>query len=129
MEKGTEMMTNEEERVREILQTYISATYQADIDRLRSVFHPEARMTGYLGDMLLIGTPEPFFEDMGSQPSMETTGAPYQAEICFVQITGNVASAIIRETGFRGVATLEDQFHLIRIDNDWSIISKNFTSI
>ena len=48
-------MTNTEvERVREVVQRYIDATYKADIPALKSCFHKDARMTGYLGDMLLV---------------------------------------------------------------------------
>ena len=41
-------MTNTEvERVREVVQRYIDATYKADIPALKSCFHKDVRMTGY----------------------------------------------------------------------------------
>ena len=123
-------MTNTEvERVREVVQRYIDATYRADIPALKSCFHKDARMTGYLGDMLLVGTPDPFFEDMGSAPSMESKGDPYKAEIRALSVTGRIADAVVYETGFRGDGVLEDHFHLICDNGVWSIISKNFTTI
>lgn len=123
-------MSNQEiEQVREVLQRYITGTYQADVEMLSSVFHPQAHMTGYLGDTLLLGTPQPFLDDMVSQPSMASTGAPYHAEIRELNVTGRIASAIVYETGFRGDGVLEDHFQLLLENGRWSIISKNFTTL
>lgn len=123
------MIHPEISQVREVLERYIDGTYRADTETLRSVFHPQARMTGYLGDTLLLGTPEPFLQDMASAPSMQETGAPYHAEIRDLSVAGRVASAIVYETGFRGDGVLEDHFHLIFDQGKWSIISKNFTTL
>lgn len=123
------MTSQEVEQVREVVQRYIQGTYQADVELLKSVFHPQARMTGYLGDTLLMGTPEPFLQDMGSAPSMASRGDPYHAEIRELNVTGRIASAIVYETGFRGSGVLEDHFQLLCEDGVWSIISKNFTTL
>ena len=58
-------MKHQIEAVYEVLERYMEGTYTADIPMLESVFHQEARMTGYLGDQLIMGTPAPFLEDMG----------------------------------------------------------------
>ena len=124
------MMTNYEvEQVREVIQRYIEGTYKADVEMLSGVFHPQARMTGYLGDMLLLGTPEPFLKDMGSAPSMESKGDPYHAEIRELNVTGRIASAIVYETGFRGDGVLEDHFQLLCDEGKWYIIAKSFTTL
>ena len=123
------MMSKEVEQVREVIQRYITGTYQADVEMLAGVFHPQAHMTGYLGDNLLLGTPEPFLQDMGSAPSMASQKDAYQAEIESIRIEGNVAAVVVSETGFRGSATLVDFFHLIKTDGEWKIISKLFTTL
>nr|WP_326184395.1 nuclear transport factor 2 family protein [uncultured Oscillibacter sp.] len=122
-------MNNQTEKVREVLERYMKGTYTADIPMLESVFHKEARMVGYLGDQLLIGTPAPFIADMGSQPSMKEQGHNYQAEIRDLEVNGNVAKATVHETGFRGSAELVDHFHLLCENGEWKIISKTFTTI
>lgn len=122
-------MNNQTEKVREILERYIKGTYTADVPLLKSVFHKEARMVGYLGDQLLIGTPAPFFEDMGSQASMEELGQTYHGEIRDLEVNGNVAKATIHETGFRGSAELVNHFHLLCENGEWKIVSKTFTVI
>lgn len=122
-------MSSQNENVVEVLNRYMEGTYTADIPMLKSAFHKEARMVGYLGDQLLIGTPEPFFEDMGSQPSMKEQGHKYQAKVCDVEVSGNVARATICETGFRGSASLVNHFHLLCENGEWKIVSKTFTTI
>ena len=39
------------------------------------------------------------------------------------------ASVIVSETGFRGEGTLVDFFHLIKVEGQWYIISKLFTTL
>jgi len=123
-------MTNQAvEQVRTVIQRYIDGTYRADIPELRSVFHPHARMTGFLGEEFLLGTPEPFFQDMASAPSMESQGTNYHAEIRELTIAGRIASVVLYETGFRGEGVLEDHFQLVCLKGTWSILSKNFTTL
>ena len=126
----TEAIENVElEAVREVLQNYIDGTYSAEIAKLKGVFHEKAVMNGYLGPNLLLTDPTPFIEDISSAPSMKSNNDPYHAEIKNVYIEGNIASAIIYETGFRGEVSLMNFFHLIKTDGAWHIISKLFTTV
>ena len=45
-----------------------------------------------------------------------------------LDITGNVATATLTETGFAGQMDFVDYFHLINDGDSWKIISKNFTT-
>jgi len=119
----------ESEAVRKVIQNYIDGTYDADIEKLKGVFHEKAVMNGYLGPNLILADPTPFLEDIGSASSMKSCGDPYRAEIENIYIQGEVASVILSETGFRGEATLVDLFHLIKTDGEWRIISKLFTTV
>jgi len=113
--------------VREVAHRYIDAVYRGDAATLRACFHPSAVMSGYLGDELLTGTPERFFEDIGSTPPMASSGAPYVAEVVSVEVVGGAASVRIDETGFFGSLSFANWFHLIRgVDGEWSIVSKLF---
>lgn len=123
------MNHQETEQVREVVQRYIDGTYTADIPALRSCFHEQARMTGFLGDTMLIGTPEPFFEDMSSSPSMESQGHPYVGTIKSLNVQGRIANAVLYQTGFKGSGVIEDHFHLIKDGGVWSFISKTFTTL
>jgi len=117
------------EQVSAVIQRYVDGTYNADIALLKSVFHKDACMNGYLGDQLITGTPEPFFEDLASGPSMKEKGDPYDARITSLSVTDRIASAVLYESGFRGSFTFEDHFQLIFDEEKWQIISKTFTTI
>jgi len=122
------MANSEEAAVRMVVQQYIDGTYQGDVKALRDCFHPKAVMNGYLGDQLLVGGPEPFFENIENNPSMAEGGAPYQGEITSLDVVGNVASVTIKETGFGGNMAFTDYFHLLKDQGEWKIISKTFTT-
>jgi hypothetical protein len=119
---------SEEQAVRRVIQQYIDGTYQGDVKSLRDCFHPKAVMNGYLQEQLLIGGPEPFFENMGNVPSMAKAGAPYKGEITFLDVVGNVASVTVKETGFGGDMDFTDYFHLLKEQGKWKIVSKTFTT-
>ena len=120
---------DERDAVKEVIQEYIDGTYYADIEKLKGVFHEKAVMNGYLGPNLLLTEPSGFIEDIAGSPSMESNNDPYNAEVKSITVKGNIASAAISETGFRGDAALMDFFHLIKTDGKWEIISKLFTTI
>lgn len=111
-----------------MVQQYIDATYQGDAATLRDCFHPKAVMNGYLQDQLLFGSPEPFFDNIESNPSMAEAGVPYEAKITHVDVVGNIASITLKETGFAGTMAFTAYFHLIREQDRWKILSKTFTT-
>lgn len=115
--------------VKAVIQNYIDGTYNADIPKLNGVFHENAVMNGYLGPDAILATPDGFIQDMASSPSMASKNDPYQAEIEYIRIEGNIANVIVSETGFKGEGVLVDHFHLIKVDGNWKIISKLFTTL
>ena len=129
--RGGMIMTSDDKdvsAVRDVMERYVDATFRADVDVLRSIFHPGASMSGYLGDDLLVGTPEPLLADIGSRPSMAESGAPYKADISAIDVSGRAATATLTESGFFGVMRFVNYFHLLNVDGDWKIISKTFAS-
>jgi hypothetical protein len=122
------MTNSEKEAVERVVQQYIDGTYQGNVKALRACFHPKAVMNGYLQDQLLLGGPEPFFENIENNPSMAEAGAPYKGKITFLDVVGNVATVTIKETGFSGGIAFTDYFHLIKEQDQWKIISKTFTT-
>lgn len=114
--------------VRAVMERYVEAVYKADVGTLREIFHPQAVMSGYLGDMLLAGPPEPFLVDIGGRPSMESTGAPYKAEILDIHASARTASLRLEETGFFGTTSFVNYFHLVNTGSQWKILAKTFES-
>ncbi len=124
-----ERVTNDRDAddVLAVMRRYTDAAFKGDADGLRACFHPDAVMSGLLGDQLLMGSPEPFFADIGGRPSMESTGAPYTPTVVSVDVLGRVASVRIDETGFFGAMSFANWFHLLKGDDGaWRIVSKAF---
>lgn len=109
--------------VREVIERYIEGS-KGKVETLRSAFHPDATMTGYLGGNLMLGTPEPFFDVVKSTVTSESAEA-YTAEIQSIEVIGRAATATLVESGFLG-SDFTDFFQLIHDDAGWRIISKTF---
>lgn len=116
------------EGVKQVIADYMEGTYAADEEKLRGVFHENAVMSGYLDGEILITTPEAFIQDIISKESMKDTNTQYSTELLEVSMTGKIATAVIKETGFFGTLCFEDYFHLI-YDGEWKIVSKLFTTV
>jgi hypothetical protein len=79
--------------VRRVLEQYFEASYTANVPLLKTLFHPDALMSGYYDGELGIGTPEPYYEDLMAATSSKDAGEQYEAEIAFIHIAGSIASA------------------------------------
>lgn len=116
------------EAIEQIGRAYIKATFEADIDRLRELFHADAVMYGYLHGQFILGTPEPFFDELSSNPSMKDARAPYEGHIESVSITGKIGSLKIIEEGFGGQSQFTNYLQVVKINGNWFIMTKVFTS-
>lgn len=118
-----------ETAVRAVLDKYADAVYHADVKTLKSTFHPQACMNGYLGDKLLLGTPEPFLADIADHPPMAETGSPFKAVFSGIHVSGRTATATLHESGFFGTGNFVNYFHLLNEGGEWKIVSKTFESL
>lgn len=123
------MNTNDSASIHECIQNYIDGTFEADIEKLKRCFAPQAVMNGFLNGGMMCSTPQPFIDDIASSPSMKEQNCSYEAAILSETITGQIASVIVKETGFRNTATMENHFHLMKMDGQWKIVSKLFTTL
>lgn len=112
-----------------LLKDYFQAVYKADVTTLKTIFHTNASMYGYLGDNAVVGTPEIFFADLLSKPSMEASAIECNCVIDSIQVEGSVATATIYVDNFYGVANVKDAFHLLEEAGQWHIVCKTFTTL
>lgn len=117
--------------VREVMDKYTEGTWTADEAMLRNIFHEKAVMNGYVGDQLMLGTPQPFYDDMAKLASkgksFKARGLPYKSELVSINVYGQVAAAVVQEKGYAGALSFTDAFHLIKVEGQWKIFSKLFT--
>lgn len=115
------------EAVRSVLLRYVEGYINADEALLRAVFAHDAVMNGYVGDRLVTGSPDPFIARVLSEPSLASLGLDLRYDIEQLAITGNAASATLKEYGF-GAFNFTDYMHLLKRDGTWKIISKTFAT-
>ncbi len=114
--------------VRRVLEQYFEASYTANVPLLKTLFHPDALMSGYYDGELGIGTPEPYYEDLMAATSSKDAGEQYEAEIAFIHIAGAIASAGIVEDNLLGLNYV-NHYHLLKIEGEWRIISKIYAIV
>jgi hypothetical protein len=121
------MALSDYEAVREVIQQYIHGSGNGDAEALRAIFFPEAVMSGDYQGKLSFGTPDSFFELIENSPALVESGANYKSVISSIEVVGDVASAVLKEEGFFD-ANFTDFFHLMKVDGQWKIISKTYTT-
>ena len=119
---------NEVSAVRKVMEKYIEGSYTADVPLLKSIFHPDALMSGYYEGELGIGSPEPFFAELMEATSSKDAGDAYAGEVVFIHIDGDIASAAIAEDNLFGLNYM-NHFHLLKVDGEWLIVSKVYTIV
>jgi hypothetical protein len=116
---------NDEQKIRETLQTYIDSMQESSAEKARSAFHPNAKITWYLEDGLHEMTTEDFAGFVAAQqPSPQEKGETIRLEILSIEIAGDTAAARIRDN-YLGLNFL-DSISLLKTDGRWSIYNKLF---
>ena len=111
--------TDDAKAVAAVMDAYIAGTKNSDVAGLKKIIHPDASMSGYFGPNIMIGTPQPFYDQLEANE----VGPEYAAHVVSVVVTGNTALGRIIEDNLLGLSFVND-FHLIKMDGDWLIISK-----
>jgi len=119
---------NDYASVRTVIDNYIKGSYTADTDLLKRCFHQNALMSGYYRGDLDIGSPQLFFDQLESELSSKSSGEDYKAEVTFIHIAGCMASAGLVEDNLLGTSYV-NHFHLLKIDDQWRIISKIYVDV
>jgi hypothetical protein len=107
------------------IQTYFDSMYLSDKGKVLRAFHPNAKITGYMGKNLLEQTVEEFANFVGEQsPSAGAKGEIPLLQTLSVDISGNTAVAKVRD-GYLGMIFI-DTLSMLRLDGDWVIYNKLF---
>lgn len=120
------MSDAEERAIRRTIQHYLDGAREGSVDLVRRAFHPQARMSGYLQGRLLVGGPEPFYEAVANAPAPAKSGEPYRAEIRSLEIAGPAAAVTLVEGPYLGMQ-FTTFFHLLKVGEEWQIVSKTFS--
>jgi hypothetical protein len=117
------------EDVKKVIAKYVDGAYRGDVALLKSVFAEEAVLRGFKNDEYDVMTRESYLNRVANRPSMESLKHNFKTEIEFIRVTGNIATVILKETGFYAVYQYEDVFQLLKKDGEWKIYGKLFTTV
>ena len=121
--RGTHVTLNNE--IQDCVDRYYGSLRASDARGVRSVFHSNARITGYLPDGLHEMTVDEFAGFVESQqPSPDDAGAERMLEVLSCEVAGETASVRLRES-YLGMIFV-DTFGMLRVDGQWLIYSKLF---
>jgi hypothetical protein len=74
------------------------------------------------GDDLIAGPISELYNRVAANPAPAATGDPFSCETLGLEMTGRAATARARESDHSGVVI--DPFHLLKVGERWSIVSK-----
>lgn len=113
--------SSEESAVSRTLATYINGGVSGRSDDMRSAFHANATIHGYIGEELFGGPIQLLFEWVDSNGP----AAGLTHEIANIDIQETIATARVECHNWGG-HRFTDMFTLLKSDGEWKIVSKVF---
>lgn len=116
---------SDKEQIQETIQAYFDSMFDSSSDKVHNAFHPNAKITGYIGDEFHEMSVSDFADFVASQqPSPRAKGEPARLDIIQLDVAGNTALARVRDD-YLGYTFL-DTLSLLKSDGKWSIYNKLF---
>jgi hypothetical protein len=119
-------MTDDTQLITKIVNLYFNGTYYGNPDQLNCAFHADAHITGNLNGKIYDWTLTDFIERVTAQPTSDKKGEKYDKEIIFMDITNN--AAMVKARVAVGGLVFTDYITLLKINDQWSIRNKGFTT-
>ena len=116
---------NDKQAITDTIQTYFDCMYESSGDKTHAAFHPNAKITGVLGNALQEMSVENFANFVESQqPSPKAKGEPVRLDIVSLDIAGDTAVARVRDD-YLGMTFL-DTLSFLKTGDRWQIYNKLF---
>ena len=116
---------SETDRVQEAIELYFDCMYESCEEKVRKVFHPSAKITGFMQGKLLEQSVDQFAAFVVAQePSPKEKGDEILLETLSMDITGETAVARVRD-GYIGMVFV-DTLSFLKVDGQWVIYNKLF---
>ena len=114
----------EEAAVRTAVEAYLNAHATGSSAGLRPVFHPVANLYFVRADTLATRTGQAYLDGFDGTPAPDE--AQRRRWISMVDVTGD--AAVARVVLDYPTVTITDYFALLRVNGEWRIVNKIFTS-
>ena len=113
--------TRQHDAIAKTVQHYIDGAKSGEGNDMKPAFHKDATIFGYAGTDLFGGPIQQLF-DWSDQNG---PAAELQARIASIDLAETVATVRLELTHLKG-ARYTDMFTLLKVDDEWKIISKVF---
>ena len=118
-------MSEDQNKISEAIQLYFDSMYESSEEKVRQVFHEDAKITGYMQGNLLEQSVDNFATFVASQIlSAAEKNEEKLLETLSIEIAGSTAVARVRD-GYIGMV-FQDTLSFLKIDDDWVIYNKLF---
>jgi len=114
-------IANDRDAINRTIQHYVDGGKTGRTDEMKLAFHPDATISGYVGDELFAGPIQKLY-DWNDQNGPATE---LQSRIANVDIEGTIATVRLELDNWTG-QKFTDMFTLLKVDGQWKIISKVF---
>lgn len=113
--------TADTDAITQLVSDYIRAARTGDESLMRTVFHPDSTICGYVGPDLFSAPIENFHEwNRGNGPAPDV-----REEIVSIDIAQTIASVRVELDNWTG-HRFTDYFNLLKIDGKWWVMNKIF---
>ena len=120
-----ETMSEDKNKISEAIQLYFDSMYESSEEKVRQVFHKDAKITGYMQGSLMEQSVDSFAKFVASQtPSAAEKNEEKLLETLSLEIAGSTAVARVRD-GYLGMV-FQDTLSFLKIGDDWVIYNKLF---
>ena len=120
-----ETMSEDKNKISEAIQLYFDSMYESSEEKVRQVFHKDAKITGYMQGSLMEQSVDSFAKFVASQtPSAAEKNEEKLLETISLEVVGATAVARVRD-GYLGMV-FQDTLSFLKIGDDWVIYNKLF---
>ena len=120
-----ETMSEDKNKIYEAIQLYFDSMYESSGEKVRQVFHKDAKITGYMQGSLMEQSVDSFAKFVASQtPSAAEKNEEKLLETLSLEVVGSTAVARVRD-GYIGMV-FQDTLSFLKINDDWVIYNKLF---
>lgn len=116
--------TVEKEAIENVVQKYFTGMYTRNLELLRSVFYPNAKLFGHYEGAFAEVPLEEWLTKVASRPIPAEIGEVFDMRIDSIDRTGQIASVKVFDL-YRGLR-FTDYLHLLKKDGAWIIVNKLF---
>jgi len=120
-----ETMSEDKNKISDAIQLYFDSMYESSEEKVRQVFHKDAKITGYMQGSLMEQSVDSFAKFVASQtPSAAKKNEEKLLETLSLEVVGSTAVARVRD-GYLGMV-FQDTLSFLKIGDDWVIYNKLF---